>query len=81
MRVMQRVTNRGSEMISLRSSLVAPDRPRQTRLINNLDAGQSITLTYVLSDQDLSQMSTGLVRVSVEQLDGDAIHNQLVQLK
>lgn len=79
LRVMQRVTNTTNEDIELRSIVVAPNRAREVRLIRDLAPGQSAIREFLIPD--VASLRGEVVRVSVTQVGGPAVHNQIVRVE
>lgn len=75
--IIQRVTNRSDETMRLRAFVIAPDRPRDARLISALRPGQTTIHEYHVPRA--AELAGQALRVSVEQLDGPAVHNHVIR--
>ncbi len=76
--IVQRISNVSSQNMRLRAYVIAPRRPRDTRLVADLPPGQSVIREFDIPDAgDLRGES---VRVTAEQVDGPAIHNHILHL-
>ena len=76
--VRQRVTNFSKSPVNYRGYVVAPGRPRQTRLIHNLRPGQSVVKQYDLpGSMDLAGKR---LRVGLREVDGPKTHNQVIEV-
>lgn len=67
------ITNRTTETLSFRSFAIAPGRPRQHRLINELLPGQTRTVEYRF--RDASKFHGRTIRLHLRELGGPRIHN------
>jgi len=76
-RFVQRVTNTADRVMELRSYLIAPGRPRDTRSINHLGAGETAVREYHVDPA--STLAGEFVRISVEEVGGDLKHNTVIQ--
>ncbi len=76
-RITQRITNRTDRDMRLRAYVVAPNRARDTRLITGLEPGQTAIREFRVPDAETLRGEA--VRVSVEQLDGPAVHNHVIR--
>lgn len=77
-RVMQRITNRTGQALDLRTSLISPNRGRQTRTIRNLAADQTAVREYGLDNP--SGLAGQHIRCAVEQIGGTLRHNTVIRL-
>lgn len=76
--VFQRVTNRTQEHLNLRSLLIAPDCPRQSRPIRNLPPGDTAIRRYRI--ENAGRLVGKAMRISAEQISGPLRHNALIVL-
>ncbi len=67
------VTNRSQETLNLRSSAVVPARPRQSRVMIDLQPGQSARCEYRFSGAD--ELSGRELRLGLRQINGTLTHN------
>lgn len=75
--IAQRVTNLTDESISIRTHLIAPGLPTDSRLIHNLAAGQSAVREYRIDDA--RHLAGKHIRVSAQQIGGPLRHNQVIK--
>jgi hypothetical protein len=76
--VRQRITNFSTKPVNYRSYLVAPDRPRQTRLFANLHPGQTAVKEYRFAKaRDLIGRR---LRVGLREVDGSRLYNQIIEV-
>ncbi|MCA9257309.1 MAG: hypothetical protein KDA33_16800, partial [Phycisphaerales bacterium] len=76
-RFVQRVTNTADRVMELRSYLIAPGRPRDTRSINHLGAGETAVREYHVDPA--TTLAGQFVRISVEEVGGELKHNTVIQ--
>lgn len=76
--VRQRVTNYSREVVNFDGYVIAPERPRQTRLIARLQPGQTVLKEYEFPDaRDLIGRR---LRAGLRELDGSRTHNELIEV-
>ncbi|MBN2561338.1 MAG: hypothetical protein JXQ75_10455 [Phycisphaerae bacterium] len=78
LQVVQRITNSTEEGLSLRTFLIAPETPYETRLISNLAPGQTVVQEYEI--EDASHLAGRCIRVSAQQVGGPLRNNQVIRL-
>lgn len=76
--IYHRVTNQSDQPLNLRATVVAPQRPRQTRLLTDLAPSRSAVREYRLSRA--SSLRGKYVRISLEQIGGPLRHNEVIKL-
>lgn len=76
-RFVQRITNTADRVMELRAYLIAPGRPRDTRSINHLGAGETAVGEFRV--EPAATVEGGYVRISVEEVGGELKHNTVIQ--
>lgn len=76
-RFIQQVTNTADRVLRLRAYLIAPGRPRDTRTINHLGAGESAVREYRVNPA--TDLEGQYVRLSVEEVGGELKYNTVIQ--
>lgn len=76
-RFIQRITNTDERVMQLKAYLIAPGRPRDTRTINHLGAGETAVREFRIDPAQ--DVAGGFVRISVEEVGGELKHNTVIQ--
>jgi hypothetical protein len=76
--IRQSVTSFADRPLSFDGFVVAPDRPRLSRLIPNIQPGQTVIREYALDEA--RALSGQSLRVGLREVDGSIMHNAIVRV-
>ena len=74
--VRQVITNRATKPLSFQGTVIAPGRPRVTRLIPEIQPGQTLAKEYSFPQPE--SLIGGTIRVGLRQVRGDRQYSESV---